>query len=122
MNYPRDYVACGGEPHDDMQPRDSAAASAAHAQAQAERGPAPLPNLDHLISLGTGRGLKHGELTTIIKSSRGGGKSHFIQGLILDAAAGNYTGLERHVAAQLAEDMFLYGTDQSGLKPKGLLP
>lgn len=104
MNYPRDYVACGGEPHDDMQPRDSAAEAAAHAQAQAERGPAPLPNPDHLISLGTGRGLKHGELS-IIRANRSGGKTNFVRNMILEGLAGvDFANLEARALAYMAED------------------
>lgn len=117
MNYPRDYVACGGEPHDDMQPRDNAAEAAAHAQA--ERGAASLPNPDHFIALTAGQSALKGPLL-VIGGSRSGGKSNFVQGLIRDAAAGNTQGLERYVVERLVEDMFLHGT--SSLKPKGLLP
>lgn len=116
--YPRDYVACGGAPRDDMQPTDSAAAAAEGIQPVAAHFPPFQP-------------LRKGEFALVAAKPNGGhSKVSLLAGL--DLAALDFTKLEAHIHEQMQEAMrpiikqlleeevrtFLYGT---GPKPRGIL-
>lgn len=120
MSYPRDYVACGGEPHDDMQSTDSAAASAlihdhpdaaaaertamerpglAEALAAARKtraGRLPSANFPPFVTLpgDSARSMKRGEPLEVIAARPASGRSLMVQDLAQ---------LEAHIGAQMIQ-------------------